>query len=129
MIFRQLTLRDDVLLGQFALVDLPVGDEKSVTVFSGIVRGKRRADLESTHGEAAVRLARGKDARGRKVVVPAGAVLWAEPMEGDEGQDSWRDANWERGECCPRWDKEPPYHNSACWVHRNWQRRVGELDG
>lgn len=35
---------------------------------------------------------------------------------------------WDTGQCCPRWMKEPEYHNALCWVYRNWQRRVGELE-
>lgn len=35
--------------------------------------------------------------------------------------------NYDRGECCPRWSKEPQYHNSLCWVNQNWRRRNGEM--
>lgn len=91
MRFRQLTLRDDVLIGEFALTRLLVSEEETVTVWAGIVAGDRRdtptvKDPHSPSSRTVVNTA-ARIADGKRVVVPMGSVLWAEAVPEEDEAD------------------------------------------
>lgn len=89
MRFCQLTLRDDVLLGDFVLADVAAGDS-FVTMFVGNVEGDRRELVRPTLEGASARAELARRAsfpQGKQIVVPMGAVVWAEvaaePVQGN----------------------------------------------